>query len=142
MARISGLIALLILLATPSLAQDVREPAARTEAERVFILGQMRLFLQSTQAITAALATDDLKTVAGEATARGRKGTPLSAIPPGMKAKETPAWTAMMGGARAGFDDLADAARAGAPPIKLLGMLGETMSNCVACHETYRLTVE
>jgi hypothetical protein len=142
MARMSGLIALSLLLATPSLAQDAREPTARTESERVFILGQMRLFLQSTQAIAAALATDDLKTVAGEAAARGRKGTPLSAIPPGMKAKETPAWTTMMGGARGGFDDLADAARAGAPPIKLLGMLGETMRNCVGCHETYRLTTE
>lgn len=143
MAREFGLIiALWVLLATPSVAQDARQPAARTEAERVFILGQMRLFLQSTQAIAAALATDDLKTVADEAVARGRKGTPLSAIPPGMKAKETPAWTAMMGGARTGFDDLADAARTGAPPPKLLGMLGETMRNCVACHETYRLTAE
>jgi hypothetical protein len=142
MARISGFIVVSILLATPSLAQDTREPTARTEAERVFILGQMRLFLQSTQAITAALATDDLKTVASEAAARGRKGTPLSAIPPGMKAKETQAWAAMMGGARAGFDDLADAARTGAPPIKLLGMLGETMRNCLACHESYRLTTE
>lgn len=142
MARMSALIAVSILLAGPSLAQDARAPAARTDAERVFILGQMRLFLQSTQAITAALATDDLKTVASEAAARGRKGTPLSSIPPGMKAKETPAWTAMMGGARGGFDDLADAARAGAPPIRLVGMLGETMRNCVACHETYRLTTE
>jgi cytochrome c556 len=59
-----------------------------------------------------------------------------------MKAKETPAWTTMMGGARAGFDDLADAAQSGAPPIKLIGMLGETMRNCVACHEAYRLTTE
>lgn len=142
MARMSALIAVSILLAGPSLAQDARTPAARTDAERVFILGQMRLFLQSTQVITAALATDDLKTVATEAAARGRKGTPLSSIPPGMKAKETPAWTAMMGGARGGFDDLADAARAGAPPIRLVGMLGETMRNCVACHETYRLTTE
>jgi hypothetical protein len=147
MTRMSGLIVLSLLLATrspatPALAQDAREPTARTNVERAFILGQMRLFLQSTQAIIAALATDDPKTVAGEATARGRKGTPLSAIPPSMKAKETPAWTTMMGGVRGGFDDLADAARAGAPPSKLLGMLGETMDSCVACHETYRLTTE
>ncbi len=124
------------------MAQDAREPAARTEAERVFILKQMRLFLQSTQAITTALATDDLKTVASEATARGRKGTPISEIPPTMKAKETPAWTGMMSGARAGFDNIAVAAQAGEPPAKLLGMLGETMQNCVACHEAYRLTTE
>ncbi len=142
MARVSAVIVLSLALATPSLAQDARAPAARTEAERAFILGQMRLFLQSTQAITAALARDDLTTVAGEAAARGRQGTPVSAIPPGMKAKEAPAWTAMMGSVRGGFDALADAARAGAPPIRLVGMLGETMRACVACHATYRLTTE
>ncbi len=142
MSRLTAMIAAAILLATPSLAQDSREPAVRTDAERDFILGQMRLFLGSTQAIATALATDDVKTVAAEATARGRKGTPLSEIPPGMKAKETPAWTAMMGGARAGFDEMAGAAQAGAPPTKLIGMLGETMRNCVACHQTYRLVVE
>jgi len=142
MLRLTAIIAVAILLATPSLAQDVREPAVRTEVERIFILGQMRLFLQSTQAIAAALATDDLQTVATEATARGRKGTPLSEIPPGMKAKETSSWTAMMGGARAGFDGIAAAAQEGASAAKLMGMLGDTMRNCVACHQTYRLVVQ
>lgn len=73
MSRLTAMIAAAILLATPSLAQDSREPAVRTDAERDFILGQMRLFLGSTQAIATALATDDVKTVAAEATARGRK---------------------------------------------------------------------
>ncbi len=130
------------LLASPCLAQDAREPAVRTEAERAFILGQMRLFLQSTQLIATALANTDLKTVADEAAARGRKGTPVSDIPPTLKAKETPAWTAMMGGARRGFDDIAKAAQDGTPPIALIGMLGETMRNCVACHQSYRLATE
>ncbi len=131
-----------VLFVSPCMAQDAREPAVRTEAERAFILGQMRLFLQSTQAITVALGKNDLKTVQDEAAARGRKGTPVSAIPPGMKAKETPAWTAMMAGARAGFDDIAGAAHEGARPSELIGMLGDTMSNCVACHQSYRLATE
>jgi hypothetical protein len=130
------------LFMSPSTAQDAREPAVRTAAERDFILGQMRLFLRSTQAITTALAKNDLQTVVDEANARGRKGTPLSEIPAGMKAKESPAWTAMMGGARAGFDDIAKAAQEGAPPISLVGMLGETMRTCVACHQSYRLVTE
>ena len=142
MKQVSRWIVAGVLFASPCLAQDAREPALRTEVERDFILGQMRLFLQSTQAITVALSKNDLKTVADEATARGRKGTPLSAIPPGMKAKETPAWTAMMGGARAGFDDIAKAAHEGAPPSELIGMLGATMSNCVGCHQSYRLATE
>jgi hypothetical protein len=99
-----------LLAAGPAAAQDAREPAARTAAERVFILGQMRLFLGSVQAITAALPAGDMKTVTAEAAARGRRGTPASDIPPTLKAKETPSWTAMMGGARKGFDDIAAAA--------------------------------
>lgn len=142
MKRVAGWIVAGVLAVSPCMAQDTREPAVRTEAERAFILGQMRLFLQSTQAITVALSRNDLKTVEDEAAARGRKGTPASAIPPGMKAKETPAWTAMMGGARAGFDEIARAAREGAPVSGLIGMLGDTMSNCVACHQNYRLATE
>jgi hypothetical protein len=142
MTRVVPWIVAGVLFVSPCMAQDVRTPAVRTEAERDFILGQMRLFLQSIQAITTALAKNDLETVADEAAARGRKGTPVSDIPPSLKAKETPAWTAMMGGARAGFDDMAKAAQAGTPPIALVGMLGETMRNCVACHQSYRLAPE
>ncbi|MGH1588813.1 hypothetical protein ACRBEV_11105 [Methylobacterium phyllosphaerae] len=143
MMRLIGLVTLAVLSAAHSAtAQDEREPIARTETEQAFILGQMRLFLASTQAITSALATDDRATIANEATARGRTGTPLSAIPVGLKAKETPAWGAMMGGTRKGFDDLAEATRSGAPTATLIGMLGETMRNCVACHQSYRLVAE
>jgi hypothetical protein len=142
MKHVVSAIAAACLLVTPCLAQDAREPAVRTEAERLFILNQMRLFLESTQAITVALAKGDLKDVAAEAAARGRKGPSLSEIPPGMKAKETPAWTAMMSGARTGFDEIAAAAQSGTPPLVLMGMLGETMRNCVACHQGYRLVTE
>ena len=142
MKRVAGWIVAGVLVVSPCMAQDAREPAVRTEAERTFILGQMRLFLQSTQTIMVALGKNDLKTVEDEAAARGRKGTPVSAIPPGMKAKETPAWTAMMAGARAGFDDIARAAHDAVPSSELIGMLGATMSNCVACHQSYRLATE
>lgn len=133
---------LVLLAGGPVAAQDTREAAVRTAAERAFILGQMRLFLGSVQAISADLAEGDMKAVAAEAAARGRRGTPLSEIPPGMKAKETAAWGAMMGGARKGFDGMAEAAASGATPVQVMGLMGETMRNCVACHETYRLVDE
>lgn len=139
MLKLSFLTMGLLLSVAPAWAQDARDAAVRTPAEKAFILAQMRLLLGSVQAISAGLADGDMKTVATEATARGRKGTPLSEIPPGMKAKETPLWGTMMGGVRAGFDGMADAAAQGAPPVKIMGMLGETMRNCVACHQTYRL---
>ncbi len=123
-------------------AQDAREAAVRTPAERAFILNQMRLFLSSVQTIAAALPEGDIKTIVTEATARGRRGTPVGDIPPTMRAKETPAWTALMSGARQGFDGIAEAASAGAPPIRIVGMLGDTMHNCVACHQSFRLVEE
>lgn len=128
--------------AGPAPVEDKREAAVRTPTERAFILEQMRLFLGSVQVISSSLATGDMKTVATEAAARGRKGTPPSSIPLGLKAKETEGWSAMMGGARKGFDSIAEAAASGAPPVQVMGMLGETMRNCVACHQTYRLDVE
>ncbi len=144
MARIAAIIVLaLVSVATPAVAEDSREVAVRTAPQRGFILNQMRLFLGSVQVIVSALAEGDMKAVAEQAAARGRKGTPLSAIPPGMKANETPAWLAMMGGARAGFDDIAASATdPSATPLKLMGMLGDTMKNCVACHQAYRFAVE
>jgi len=132
-------IVLMPLLASAAGAQDVREPAARTPAEREFILKQMRLFLGSVQAIASALAEGDMHTVATEANARGRRGTPASEIPATMRAKETEGWTSLMSGARKGFDDIADAAASGAAPSRVLGLMGETMRNCVACHQSYRL---
>ncbi len=102
----------------------------------------MRLFPGSIQTISTALAEGDMKLVAAEATARGRRGNPLSEIPPGMRAKETEAWGDMMGGARKGFDAVADMAASGATPAQGMGVLGETMRNCVACDQTYRLVEE
>jgi cytochrome c556 len=136
--------ALCLLLACPILAaaqSDPRQAAVRSESERLFILDQMRLFLSSIQAITADLATGDAAGVAAEAAARGRRANATLSLPPGLGAKETPAWKTMMGGARNGFDGLSDLARAGAPTPRLLASLAETMSNCVACHQTYHLVV-
>jgi cytochrome c556 len=45
----------------------------------------------------------------------------------------------MGGSVRRGFDELADAAQNGAPKEQQLAILAETMKNCVACHQTYRI---
>ncbi len=41
--------------------------------------------------------------------------------------------------ARKGFDEIATAAASGAGPSQVLGLMGETMRNCVARHQSYRL---
>ena len=102
----------------------------------------MRLFLGSIQTILSATADGDMKIVATEAAARGRKGTPAGSIPPTMKAKETAGWTSLMGGARSGFDAISDAAESGASPQGITRRVADVMQNCVACHQSYRLALE
>lgn len=123
-------------------AEDTRQPALRSAAERDFILEQMRLFLGSIQTILSASAEGDMKTIAAEAAARGRRGTPVSSIPPTMKAKETAGWTSLMGDVRSGFDSVADAAASGATPQDITRRVGDVMRNCVACHQSYRIVQE
>jgi hypothetical protein len=48
-------------------------------------------------------------------------------------------WKQFGGGTRRGFDELADAAKSGAPKEKSLAILAATMANCVACHQTYKI---
>jgi hypothetical protein len=143
--RHAVVLALSLGLMRPGLAaaqSDPREAAPRSQTERLFILAQMRLFLASVQAISADLGAGDTAAVAGEAAARGRRANVTLAKPPGLDAKETPAWKAMMGGARNGFDTIADIAGSGAPAPRILAALGAAMQNCVACHQTYHLVEE
>jgi hypothetical protein len=121
-------------------AADTREAAPRTQPERQFILAQMRLFLETVQAITTQAASGNTAGVA--ANARGCRADVHPTRPASLDAKETPAWKAMMSGTCTGFDQVADLARTGAPTPRIIGALGDTLGNCVACHQSYRLTSE
>jgi hypothetical protein len=121
---------------------DQREQAFRTEAEKAFVLDQMRLLLNSIMEIEEGLGTGDLNLVAREAAARGRKANVTLARPPSLAAKESEAWKAMFLSVRNGFDAVADQAQAHAPAATINKTLADTMRNCVACHQTYRIAVE
>jgi cytochrome c556 len=121
---------------------DTRESVQRTEAERNFVLNQMRLFLASIAEIEEALGSGDMDQVAREAAARGRKANAALARPPALSAKESDAWKSMIGSVRSGFDQIAEEATARAPAAKINKTLADTMRNCVACHQTYRISVE
>ena len=70
------LLTLTLLTPTARADEDTREPAPRTASERTFILGEMRKFLASVQAITADLATGDTR-AAATAHPRDAKNTQL-----------------------------------------------------------------
>ena len=139
---VAAIAALLLLCQSASAGDlDTREAVPRTEAEKVFVLDQMRLFLTSIVGIEEGLAAGDMAKVAKEAAARGRKANATLARPPALAAKESEAWKSMIGGARTGFDQLAGEAAAGAPTQQMLGTLAKTMQNCIACHQAYRISV-
>ena len=121
---------------------DQREQVFRTEAEKAFVFDQMRLLLNSITEIEEGLGTGDLNLVAREAAARGRKANMTLARPPSLAAKESEAWKAMFLSVRNGFDAVADQAQAHAPAATINKTLADTMRNCVACHQTYRVSIE
>jgi hypothetical protein len=121
---------------------DTREPVQRTEEERVFVLNQMRLFLTAVAEIEDGLGSGDMDQVAREASARGRKATATLVRPPTIAAKESDAWKAMIASMRSGFDQIADQATAHAPVQQINKTLADTMRNCIACHQTYRISVD
>lgn len=123
-------------------ATDTREFVLRTDAETAFVLEQMRLLLTSIVGIEEGLGSGDMDQVAREAAARGRKANVALARPPNLAAKESDAWKAMFVSVRSGFDEIAEEAIARAPAAKINKTLADTMRNCVACHQTYRISVE
>lgn len=120
---------------------DVREEIFRTEDEKAFILDQMRLLLSSIAEIEEGLGTSDMDLVAREAAARGRKANVTLARPPSLADKESEAWKSMFLLVRNGFDAVADLAKDRAPAASINKRLADTMRNCIACHQTYRIGV-
>lgn len=118
---------------------DSREPVQRTDTEKAFVLDQMRLLLASIVEIEDGLGSNDMEKVAREAAARGRKANVTLARPATLAAKESDAWKAMFASVRGGFDQIAEQATAKAPAAQINKMLADTMRNCVACHQTYRI---
>jgi hypothetical protein len=118
---------------------DGRTAVAVTAAERAYILGQMRLFVVSIQTIAAGLGAGDRAQASEAAAARGLKRNANDpAFPPALGARLPAQWKQIGGGMRKGFDTLAQTIGDG-DTQKSLEQLGIVMTNCVACHATYRV---
>jgi len=86
------------------------------------------------------MASDNIGDVeVAAAVGGGRHNAHETKVPKSINAHASPLWKQMGGGVRKGFDELANAAQNGAPKEKQLAILADTMKNCVACHQTYRL---
>jgi hypothetical protein len=120
--------------------RDNREAVVVTPAERNYILNQMRLFVVSVQTIAAGLGAGDRVQASEAAMARGLlRNADDPDFPLTLGAKLPPQWKQLGGGLRKGFDALAETINAGGAAQTSLEQLGIVMTNCVACHATYRV---
>jgi len=119
---------------------DDRVALALTPPERGYVLGQMRLFVESIQSIAAALAKKDRVLANDAAAARGAKrNADDPAFPPTLRAKLPEAWKQFGGNTRRGFDRLAQGIAENEDLDHSLQQLSEVMKNCTGCHTSYRI---
>jgi len=121
-------------------SEDARTAVVLSSSERDFVLAEMRLLLKSVQDVVAGVADGDMERVeqaaraAGAAAPRQAPAELMIHLPLGFKK------TGM--GVHQGFDQIADAAGAGASGDEILKQLGVQLSTCVACHAGYKLVGE
>ncbi|MCI4677831.1 hypothetical protein K9U39_13745 [Rhodoblastus acidophilus] len=121
-------------------AQDPRSPVAVTATQKAFILGQMRRFVVAIQQIDEGLAEKDKAKAVAAARSRGMKAMrAMTDKPKGLEDAMSPEWKRRGVDTHMGFDAIADAVEQNKSTDEILGMLGATTKNCVACHQSYRL---
>ncbi len=117
-------------------SDDGRMAVMLSKDERNALLLEMRNWLQSSQNILAAAATDDFATVASSARASGMAA---EADTPGSLFRKLPVEMKALGfGTRNKFDEIAADAEKLKDSKHTVIQLSEAMNNCIACHATYR----
>ncbi|MBL0710060.1 MAG: hypothetical protein JJV99_03435 [Colwellia sp.] len=119
-------------------SEDNRIAVVLTHDERNLILGEMRQFLISVQAISQALTEEDIGKVVGLS---AKAGMSAEADTPGSIFRKIPLGMKMLGlDTRKKFDDMSAYAKNNQDIKALRVQLDTILSNCVACHEAYKLS--
>ena len=126
-----------IVLGNTAKAEDGRTAILLEPAERLAVLDEMRLLLETTQTIVEALANDDLAAV--EAAARPIGSAAIATVDFRLKAKLPLGFKKLGFGTHYAFDDIANMAAEGKPAKAIQIKLAETMNNCIACHSAFQL---
>lgn len=130
----------LILGKPAEIAEDGRTSIKMTAAEKGFVLGEMRGFLETVQAITADAAENNLKGVAETALAAGMGST--GGEPVTLIAKLPLEFKSLGMSTHQAFDDLAATATDTGDMDAVLGSLSDLMLNCTSCHASYRFDTD
>jgi hypothetical protein len=119
----------------PASATDSREQVRLGAAEATGVRAEMRQMLASISGVVQGLAQSDLVAVEKAAKASGM----AAAVDPHLEKKLPRPFLDLGLRTHRGFDEVAAAAKSGAPAPDLLSRLAGVTSNCVACHAIYRL---
>lgn len=117
-------------------SDDGRTAVLLNNAERTHVLGEMRGLLEAVEAITSAIAKDDMVAVSAAATAVGMGATgnePITLI-----ARLPLEFKTLGMGTHQAFDDLALEARDMGDRMVVLEQLSDILGNCTSCHAGYR----
>lgn len=126
-----------IVLGNTSKAEDGRTAVLLEPGERQAVLEEMRLLLETSQAVVEALANNDLAAV--EAAARPIGSAAIATVDFKLKAKLPLEFKELGFGTHYAFDDIADMAKEGKPAKEIQLKLATTMNNCIACHASFQL---
>ena len=124
--------------AAPNMMRENRIPITVTEAERLHVLTEMREFLHGMHSLQLAMARNDMKAVALVA---GDMGALLDKVPPGLRERLPPEFLELAIGQHEVFQAIARDAKAKGDMFTTLGQVGEALTYCSGCHDTYRFQV-
>lgn len=117
-------------------SDDGRQAVMLTKDERNALLLEMRVWLQSSQGILAAVSEKDFNAVIQSAKASGMSA---EADTPGSLFRKLPVEMKALGfDTRKKFDDIAADAEKSKDGNQIVSKLSVAMNNCIACHATYR----
>jgi cytochrome c556 len=115
-----------------------RTPIQLSASEREHLRLGMRVYLESVEGITDALADNKMLLVAKAAKKSGMGMVDEPEIAIAMKLP--PEFVAISLDTHQKFDALAQEAAEGGTKVGVLTHIGEILANCTACHATYRLS--
>jgi len=128
-----------VVLGSTEKGDDGRTAVILEPAERMAVLEEMRLLLETSQVIVEALANEDLKAV--EDAARPIGSDAIATVDFALRAKLPLEFKKLGFRTHYAMDEIADMAKAGKPAKEIQLLLANTMNNCIACHAMYQLPV-
>ncbi len=128
-----------VIVGSTAAGDDGRTAILFSSPERARMLAEMREFVAALQAVSDALAHNDMRAVAKAARAvgTGKAGD----VPVGMLAKLPIGFKTLAISTHRGFDAIAADAEAGGTAAHTLEQLAHTLQDCVACHAGYEIKI-